>query len=134
MKNEDDNLKKVPKENPFRVPEGYMEGLTARIMKQIPDEMPQIEPQEVSLWEKVRPILYLAAMFVGLGLFFEAIAYFDTSEEASIVSDSLLVNTEVPDQSLFTEEDSYNEDEDYLAYIEDRYADALIQEELNEEE
>ena len=62
MKSEDYNLNNIPKENPFRVPEGYMEGLTARIMKQIPKEEPQIEYPDVSLMDKIRPILYLAAI------------------------------------------------------------------------
>lgn len=36
MKIEDNNLKNKLKENPFSTPEGYLEGLTDRIMKQIP--------------------------------------------------------------------------------------------------
>ena len=38
MKIEDNNLKNKLKENPFSTPEGYLEGLTDRIMKQIPEE------------------------------------------------------------------------------------------------
>lgn len=134
MKKEDCNLKNMTKENPFRVPEGYMEGLTARIMKQIPEETPQAVPQTVSLMDKIRPFIYLAAMFAGLGLFFEAVTYLDNSEEETIAPDSLLVSTDIPNNSLFTvQSEEINEDEEYLAYIENQYADALIQEELDNE-
>lgn len=134
MKSEDYNLNNIPKENPFRVPEDYMEGLTARIMKQIPKEVPQVEHPDVSLMDKIRPILYLAAMFAGLGLFFKAIAYFDNSpNNETIASDSLLVNTELPDDTLFALQEEYNEDEEYLAYIENQYTNALMQEELEEQ-
>lgn len=134
MKSEDYNLNNIPKENPFRVPEGYMEGLTARIMKQIPKEEPQIEHPDVSLMDKIRPILYLAAMFAGLSLFFKAIAYFDNNpNNEAIASDTLLVSTELPEETQFTLQETYDEDEEYLAYIENQYANALMQEELGEE-
>ena len=134
MKSEDYNLNNIPKENPFRVPEGYMEGLTARIMKQIPKEEPQIEHPDVSLMDKIRPILYLAAMFAGLGLFFKAIVYFDNNpNNEAIASDTLLVSTELPEETQFTLQETYDEDEEYLAYIENQYANALMQEELGVE-
>ncbi len=134
MKKEDYNLKNISKENPFRVPEGYMERLTARIMKQIPKEIPQTEPQTVSLMEKVRPFIYLAAMFAGLGLFFKIIAHLDNSDKEFIAPDSLLVNTYIPNNLLFSEQnEEIDEDEEYLTYIEDQYANALVKEELGNE-
>ena len=73
-------------------------------------------------------------MFAGLGLFFKAIAYFDnnTNNEA-ISSDTLLVSTELPEETQFTLQETYDEDEEYLAYIENQYAHALMQEELGVE-
>ena len=37
MKKEENNLDRLKGTNPFTVPEGYMEGLTERIMSQLPD-------------------------------------------------------------------------------------------------
>ena len=51
---------------PFRVPDGYFEGLTNRILSALPDppaDAPQ--PPTVSLMEKVKPLIYLAAAFLG---------------------------------------------------------------------
>ena len=54
---------------PFRVPDGYFEGLTNRILSALPDppaDAPQ--PPTVSLMEKVKPLIYLAAAFLGMGI------------------------------------------------------------------
>ena len=46
---------KDKKKNPFRVPEGYMEGLPERIMAGLPERPQQKENQAVSMAEKMRP-------------------------------------------------------------------------------
>lgn len=73
--------KKMSKENPFRVPEGYFESFSERIMQQLPSapetettEKPLQTPVEtsydtvrpVNLFTRIKPYLYLAAMFAGL--------------------------------------------------------------------
>ena len=63
---EDKELKKlVGKENPFKVPEGYFEQLTDKIMDRLPEKEME-EKVEVTLWDRVKPMLYMAAMFLGL--------------------------------------------------------------------
>jgi len=41
MKTEQNNLDRLKGKNPFTVPEGYMEGLTANIMSQLPEREPE---------------------------------------------------------------------------------------------
>jgi hypothetical protein len=60
-------LKDIAKVEPFRVPEGYFERFTDDVMSQLPDAVPA-EPNSISLWHRVRPWLYMAAMFVGVAL------------------------------------------------------------------
>lgn len=43
MKTEQNNLDRLKGKNPFTVPEGYMEGLTANIMSQLPEREPEEE-------------------------------------------------------------------------------------------
>lgn len=69
MKTEQNNLDRLKGKNPFTVPEGYMEGLTANIMSQLPEREPEEEVKKVSLMDRVRPWLYMAAVFAGLGCF-----------------------------------------------------------------
>ena len=118
---------------PFRVPEGYMEGLTSRIMEGLP-ESPVEEAESVSLLERIRPWLYLAAVFAGMGLFFKAIIGIESAHEDSS-ADSLLVHSELPSASLEAiESETVQEEADYLEYIEERYADYLLKESLTESE
>ena len=69
MNKKENTLDRLKGKQPFRVPDGYMEGLTNRIMESLP-EPPAMEAESVSLVERIRPWLYLAAVFAGLGLFF----------------------------------------------------------------
>ena len=59
MKKEENNLDRLKGTNPFTVPEGYMEGLTERIMSQLP-EKPEERAKRLSLMDRVRPWLYMA--------------------------------------------------------------------------
>ena len=69
MKEEDNILRKVGTENPFRVPEGYFEGLTSDIMNKLPEkEKVAFVQKEPTMWDKVKPWIYMAAMFAGAAL------------------------------------------------------------------
>ena len=69
MKEEDNILKKIGTENPFHVPDGYFENLTSEVMNRLPErENPVAVQQEPTLWQKVRPWLYMTAMFIGAAL------------------------------------------------------------------
>lgn len=69
MKEEDILLKKLGKENSFKVPEGYFENFTSEVMKKLPEkEKVSFEEERVSTWTRLKPLLYLAAMFVGAAL------------------------------------------------------------------
>ena len=116
MKKEENNLDRLKGTNPFTVPEGYMEGLTERIMSQLP-EKPEERAKRISLMDRV-----------GLGLFFKAIVGINGSD-GSTASDSLLVRTEVPTTALDAIE--AEEDEEYLEYLEVQYANYLLDEELS---
>ena len=66
MKKNDNKLEAITKKDPFKVPEGYFEGFTADVMSKLPER--PAESQTISLWEKVKPWVYMAAMFAGIAL------------------------------------------------------------------
>lgn len=69
MKEEDNILKKVGKENVFRVPDGYFENLTSEVMSRLPEkETPAIIKREPTKWERIKPWVYMTAMFAGAAL------------------------------------------------------------------
>ena len=60
MKEEDNILKKVGKENVFRVPDGYFENLTSEVMSRLPEkETPAIIKREPTKWERIKPWVYM---------------------------------------------------------------------------
>ena len=68
MKEEQDILKKVGTKNPFRVPEGYFESFTQELMSKLPEKEAYIPEPEANLWTRVKPWLYMTAMFMGIML------------------------------------------------------------------
>ena len=127
------NLDNLRGKQPFSVPKGYMDGLTDRIMNQIPEKRPQAEEPLVISWaDRVRPWLYLAAVFAGLGIFFKTIVGIMPQTENA--EDSLLVQSERPLVSPDEIEAEQEEDLEYLEYIEMKYSADLIANELNGDE
>lgn len=65
MSKEDILKNKVGKDPGFRVPEGYFDDIYAKISSSLPEK--QIEkPKPMTTWQKIRPYVYLAAMFAGI--------------------------------------------------------------------
>lgn len=66
MKEEDNILKKVGTGNAFSVPDGYFEHLTSEVMSQLPEkEKPAFKVETPTRWTRMKPFLYMAAMFIG---------------------------------------------------------------------
>ncbi|MBO7317914.1 MAG: hypothetical protein J6U43_04240 [Bacteroidales bacterium] len=67
MKKNEDILQQVGRKTGYKVPEGYFENFAARMTEQLPErELPK--PEIVTTWQKLRPYIYLAAMFAGIWL------------------------------------------------------------------
>ena len=76
MKEEDKLLKKVGTDNPFTVPEGYFERLTSDVMNTLPEqEAPRFVMKKVTTWDRIKPWVYMAAMFVGAALIIKVASY-----------------------------------------------------------
>lgn len=68
MGKEDNILRKVGTQNPFRVPENYFEDFTQELMNKLPEKEPMLCLSEPTLWLRVKPWVYMTAMFVGIML------------------------------------------------------------------
>lgn len=68
MKEEDNLLKKYGNVNPFTVPENYFDKFKNELMEKLPEKAPILPVKEISLWDRVKPWVYMAAMFCGLML------------------------------------------------------------------
>ena len=115
MKEEDNILKKVGKENIFRVPDGYFENLTSEVMSRLPEkETPAIIKREPTKWERFKLWVYMTAMFVGAALIIRVASTDRTpannriamdEPETEVVSDeyisAVLDNSMLDDYSLY---------------------------------
>lgn len=101
MKEEKALIEKIGKRNSFKVPDGYFENLTEKVMEVLPEKQPVVvSEEEVTIWTRVKPFLYLAAMFVGAALIIQLFT----------------------DEVVITEE----EDELYNEYIDISYSQAML--------
>lgn len=67
MKEEDELLKKYGTKNPFTVPEGYFENFSKELMNKLPDKKQTASlHEETTVWQRIKPWVYMAAMFCGL--------------------------------------------------------------------
>ena len=66
MGKEDNILRKVGTQNPFRVPENYFEDFTQELMNKLPEKEPIQYLSEPTLWQRVKPWVYMTAMVVGI--------------------------------------------------------------------
>jgi len=60
-------LDSIKRTDSFRVPEGYFESFVAEIISKLP-ERPVEKPKVINIWERVKPWIYMAAIFVGVAL------------------------------------------------------------------
>ena len=81
---------------PFKVPDGYFDRFTDELMAKLPQKEEEITPK-VTLWQKVSPWVYMAAMFVGMALFLRTFVS-DEKEEKDI--NLALQNTPFLEQSI----------------------------------
>ncbi|MEA4808997.1 hypothetical protein [Macellibacteroides fermentans] len=126
MKDMNSNLDKFKGDNPFKTPQGYMDGLNDLIMSQLPVKESK-KAIQITFAQRVRPWLYLAAVFAGLGLFFKAVIGPDFIGKQNM-SDSLYVQSSVSEGTMSAL--SSAEDKEYQEYIENKYANYVLEGEL----
>ena len=66
MRREDKLKEKVGQGLPYSVPEGYFESLRANVMAGLPEYPAKPRVPKLTAWQRLRPYIYLAAMFAGI--------------------------------------------------------------------
>ncbi len=109
MKKKEDILQQIGGKSGFKVPDGYFEQLSSRITEQLPErEIP--EPEVITTWQRLRPYIYMAAMFAGIWLMVQVFVAPHVQPEQALTADAQEATTEM-DEEL----------EDYLIYSMDEY-------------
>lgn len=108
-------LDDIGNKNPFTVPEDYFAKFNAEIMMKLP-EKDVAAPKKVSMWTKVKPYMYLAAMVIGIVFIVNIFVLNNTKTK---FNDEYWSNVQI------SEEEFYQYLEDQL--IEDGYYDIMYE-------
>lgn len=98
MGKEDNLLRKVGTGNPFRVPDQYFEDFTQELMNKLPEKEPMTSMPEITLWQRVKPWIYMTAMFCGIMLSVKIFVGNPSKDEFPIISQTEVEN--LPDEDL----------------------------------
>jgi len=119
MKQDDSILvKKYGKDSGFKVPENYFDDFNKRMSGMLPDV--EITPVDAAptLWQRVRPLVYMAAMFAGVWCMVQVFSHFTTSSNLNSVrtvaeklqdssnADDFIMSGAVSDYDILNYEDS----------------------------
>lgn len=97
MKDDKDLMTRCGKETPFRTPEGYFERFHEQLMSSLPEmESPTMQPVHVSLFTRIKPWFYMAAMFVSTIFIAQGLMY--------VQKRHLPDNTSTLAEEIYTEE------------------------------
>lgn len=119
MKIDDSTIqKKYGKDPGFKVPENYFEDFNNKMAAMLPDV--EITPVDVkpTMWQRVRPLVYLAAMFAGVWCMMSVFSHLNNSSNlgVSVVAEKMaedkknvedfLMSGSVSDYDILNYEDS----------------------------
>lgn len=98
MGKEDNLLRKVGTGNPFRVPDQYFEDFTQELMNKLPEKEPMTSMPEITLWQRVKPWIYMTAMFCGIMFSVKIFVGNPSKDEFPVISQTEVEN--LPDEDL----------------------------------
>jgi len=112
-------LSRINKQTGMTVPEGYFQQFAIQMEQQLPEQdferQPQILPR--TLWQKVRPYVYMAAMFAGVWCMMKM---FTLMQSSSPSASSELIARAVSNDKYFSE--YYDTEIDEIDIYDELYA------------
>lgn len=126
MKEEENILKKIGRENTFKVPDGYFDHLASEVMDKLPEQEKNVSlPHKPTAWtKKLKPLLYMAAMFAGAAFIIRvaSLGYKETNVDiaATETNDTEIVSDQMIDVAI---EGTMLDDYSLYVYLSDVSAD-----------
>lgn len=114
METKKHSLADINKNVPFKVPENYFSQFNESIMAALPEKK-IIPTKPVTLWDKSKTWVYMAAMF--LGLFFTIKVLVTTTDPSSSINTT--ASTSIAQQDYWS--DVRISEEDFFNYIETQF-------------
>lgn len=66
MGKEEKLLNKIGRDTGMNVPDGYFEEFSVKMMEKLPAYPEAPRPKVLSTWQRIKPYIYMAAMFAGI--------------------------------------------------------------------
>lgn len=117
MIQKNDILEKAGGKTGYTVPENYFDNVRAKIMANLP-EYPKQEAPKLTAWQRVRPYLYMAAMFAGIWCMMKVIHIMST-RDLSIENPPEAVAVAMADANHYDWMDVEKENSDFFELEED---------------
>ena len=105
------NSSKEKVKHPFTVPEGYFDNFTDLLVARLPEKESVPVAKKITLWSKVAPWIYVAAMVAGVALFFRVVTPSENNPYANIIG---------LDHSLIKEALADISEDEFFEIMEDR--------------
>lgn len=67
---------------PYTVPEGYFKSFKDRMMSSLPEYPEKPKHKDLTVWQRVKPYVYLAAMFAGIWCMMQIFHNVSTSQQS----------------------------------------------------
>ncbi len=119
MKHEDSTILNKYGKNPgFKVPENYFADFNQRMTEMLPDVEITPDDAKPTMWQRLKPLVYMAAMFAGVWCMMSVFSHFSTSSNLQSVRavaeqlhddnnlDELIMSGMVSDYDILSYEDS----------------------------
>lgn len=122
-------LEDISKESPFKVPEHYFTHFNESIMNLLPDKsLPEV--RKVTIWDKTKPWIYMAAMFLGLFFTIKVLTTNTTNKSSNNnTASTSFSNYEYWNDIEISEEDFFNYIE--AQFIDENYFDLVYNQEYS---
>lgn len=114
MKNQRDILSQIDRKDGLTVPDGYFESFAAKMAESLPYREEAEKPANIlrpplSLWSRVRPYVYLAAMFAGIWCMLKMFSLMVSPSDANNMIDSNPVLAEAIKSDAFINDYIFND-------------------------
>jgi hypothetical protein len=119
MENNISKLDELMSRKPFRVPDGYFENFTEKIMSQLPEKQAHSKDKKVRLFERVRPWL-VAAVFTGLVTIL--FVYTKKTDNTYADADKDMIVKNISSQTIAKPDEESYADTDFFEYLAEEYS------------
>ncbi|MCM1518846.1 MAG: hypothetical protein NC117_09420 [Pseudoflavonifractor sp.] len=100
MRQDNDILNRAARRSGMTVPEGYFEDFARRMADSLPDREAKVLEFKPSLWQRVSPYVYMAAMFAGVWCMLHMFGLMRAGTDLSIDNNPMLAKAVTNDSFM----------------------------------